>query len=181
MEEFLEMVRVLDQEIKREKKTQYRKEVLIMKLILRAVLMNIAVLLVISSCATITEGPEGPSFSLGRKEPSSGGELRLLSVDVPQSGNLSADVEYWATINFEADHKPEIRRACFNFSGDGQSCVDVQAKDVTYTLHPHFRVPIHVPVGTKRIDCYAEYIRDGETHRTNTITYHIIIMKKPEE
>ena len=72
-----------------------------MKLILKAVLMNIAVLLVISSCATITEGPEGPSFSLGRQHISSGrgnisnrGELRLLSVDVPQSGNLSSNVEY---------------------------------------------------------------------------------------
>jgi len=151
-----------------------------MKLILKAVLMNIAVLLVISSCATITEGPEGPSFSLGRKEPSSGNELRLLSVDVPQSGNLSADVEYWTTINFEADHKPEIRRACFNFSGDGQSCVDVHAKDVTYGSHTYFRVPIHVPVGTKRIDSYAEYIRDGKTHRTNTVTYYVIVLK-PEE
>ena len=151
-----------------------------MKLILKAVLMDIAVLLVISSCATITEGPEGPSFSLGRKEPSSRDELRLLSVDVPQSGNLSANVEYWTTINFEADHKPEIRRACFNFSGDGQSCVDVQAKDVTYGSHTYFRVPIHVPVGTKRIDSYAEYIRDGKTYRTNTVTYYVIVLK-PEE
>ena len=159
-----------------------------MKLILKAVLMNIVVLLVISSCATITEGPEGPSFSLGRQNIYSGrgnissrGELRLLSVDVPQVGDLSANVEYWATINFEADPKPEIRRACFNFSGGGQSCVDVQAKDVTYGVHSYFRLPIHVPVGSKRIDCYAEYIRDGKTHRTNTVTYYVIVLKKLEE
>jgi catechol 2,3-dioxygenase-like lactoylglutathione lyase family enzyme len=138
-------------------------------------------LLVISSCANITEGPEGTSFSLGTKEPSSERELRLLSVDVAQGGNLSANVEYWATINFEADPKPEIRRACFNFSGDGQTCVDVQAKDVTYGSHAYFRVPIHVPVGSKRIDCYAEYIRDGKTRRTNTVTYYVIVLKKPEE
>ena len=152
-----------------------------MKLIFKAVLMSIAVLLVISSCATITEGPEGTHLSLGKKEPSSGGELRLLSVDVPQSGNLSANVEYWTTINFEADPRPEIRRACFNFSGDGQSCVDVKAKDVTYGSHAYFRVPIHVPLGTKRIDCYAEYIRDGKTQRTNTVTYYVVVLKKPEE
>jgi hypothetical protein len=151
-----------------------------MKLILKAVLLSIAVLLLISSYATITEGPEGASFSFGGKQPS-GVEFRLLSMDIPQSGNLSASVEYWTTINFEADPKPEIRRACFNFSGDSQSCVDVQAKDVTYGLHPRFRVPIHVPVGTKRIDCYVEYIREGKTHRTNTVTYYIIVMKKPEE
>ena len=146
-----------------------------------AVLMGVAVLLVISSWATITEGQGGLSFPFGGGEPYRGVELRLLSMEVPQSWNLSANVESWATINFETDLKPEIRRACFNFSGDGQSCVDVQAKDVTYRSHPRFRVPIHVPVGTKRIDCYAEYILDGNPHQTNTITYYVIVLKKPEE
>jgi hypothetical protein len=153
-----------------------------MKSMLIAVLMGVAALLVISSCATITMGPEGSSISLGKKElPSRAGELRLLSVDVPQTGNLSPNVEYWTTINFETDPKPEISRACFNFSGDGQSCVDVQAKNVTYGPRAYFRVPIRVPVGSKRIDCYAEYIRDGKTHRTNTVTYYAIVLKKPEE
>jgi len=150
-----------------------------MKLLLKAVLMNIAVSLVISSWATITEGQE-PYFSrsLG-KEPFS--VLKLLSMDIPLSWNLSTNIEYWATINFEAVRNPKINRACFNFSGGSQSCVDVQAKDVTYASHPYFRVPIRVPAGTKRIDCYAEYIRDGKTQRTNTVTYYVIILKKPEE
>jgi hypothetical protein len=147
-----------------------------------AVLMGVAVLSVISSCGTITTGPEGSSISIGKKEPpSSADELRLLSVDVPQSGNLSANVEYWTTVNFVADRKPKILRACFNFSGDGQSCVDVQEKDVTYGSRTYFRVPIHVPAGSKRIDCYAEYIRDGKTQRTNTVTYYVIVLKEPEE
>jgi len=154
-----------------------------MKLILKVVLTNIAVFLVISSFATITEG-QNFSLPLGKDEPFnplSRGGLRLLSVNIPQSWDFSADVEYWTTINFEADPKPEISRACFNFSGGGQSCVDVKAKDVTYGSHPFFRVPIHVPVGTKRIDCYAEYIQDRETKRTNTVTYHVIVLKRPEE
>jgi hypothetical protein len=152
-----------------------------MKLILKVVLTNIAVFSVISSFATITEG-QNFSLPLGDKSfnPYRRG-VRLLSMDVPQSWNLSANVEYWTTIKFEADFKAEIRRACFDFSGDGQSCVDVQAKDVTYGSHPYFRVPIHVPVGTKRIDCYAEYIQDRETNRTNTVTYHVIVLKRPEE
>jgi hypothetical protein len=154
---------------------------LVTKLILKAVLMNIAVLLVISSWATITEGQEVYFNWFSGKEPSSVGELKILSMDVPISGNVSASVEYWATIHFEATPEPEIHRACFNFSGGGQSCVDVQAKDVKYRSHSYFRVPIHVPVGTKRIDCYAEYIRDGKTYRTNTVTYHVIVLKKPEE
>ncbi len=149
-----------------------------MKLLLKAVLMNIAILLVISSWATITEG-QVPYFNwtLGKESPSEG-ELKLLSLDIPQTGNPSADVEYWATIKFDAGFKPEIRRACFNFSGGRQSCVDVEAKDVT---SGHFRVPIHIPVGSKRIDCYAEYIQDKKTRRTNTVTYYVIILKKPEE
>ena len=147
-----------------------------MKLLLKAFLMNIAVLLVISSWATITEGQEGYfNWTLG-KEPPSVGELKLLSIDIPQSWNLSTNIEYWTTINFEADRNPKIDRACFNFSGGSQSCVDVQAKDVTYASHPYFRVPIHVPVGTKRIDCYAEYIRNGKTQRTNTVTYNVIML-----
>jgi len=158
------------------------RDFVVMKLMLIAVLVGVAVLLVISSCATITMGPEGSSISLGKKEPlPSADELRLLSVDVPQSGNLSAKVEYWTTINFVADREPKILRACFNFSGDGQSCVDVQVKNVKYGSHTYFRVPIHVPVNSKRIDCYAEYIRDGKTHRTNTVTYYVIVLKEPEK
>ncbi len=142
-------------------------------------LISVAVLLVISSFTTVTEGFEGSTL-FRSKEPSSTHDLKLLSVDVPQSGNLSPDIAYWTTIHFEADLKPEIRRACFRFSGGGPSCVDVQAKDVTYGSHPYFRVLIYVPAGSKRIDCYAEYIREGKTHRTNTVTYRVIVMK-PEE
>ncbi len=143
--------------------------------------LSIAVLLVIPSWATITEGQE-PYFNWEfRKGAPSGGELKLLSMDIPQTWDLSTNVEYWATIKFEVDRNPEIHRACFKFSGGGQSCVDVQPKDVRYPSHSDFRVPIRVPPGTKRIDCYAEYIRDGKAKRTNTITYHIIILKKPEE
>jgi hypothetical protein len=149
-----------------------------MKLILKALLMNMAVLLIISSWATITEGQESYFNWEFKKEPPSGGELKLLGMDIPQTWNTSADVKYWATIKFDAGFKPEIRRACFNFSGSRQSCVDVEAKDVTSR---HFRVPIHVPVGTKRIDCYAEYIQGGKTRRTNTVTYYVITLKKPEE
>ncbi len=150
-----------------------------MKSVSAHVLITVAVFFVVSSLATLTEGEEGSSL-FRSKEPSSTYTLRLLSVDVPQSGNLSPNIAYWTTIHFEADLKPEIRRACFNFSGGSQTCVDVQAKDVIYGSHPYFRVPIRVPAGSKRIDCYAEYIRDGKTQRTNTVTYRVIVMKSQE-
>ena len=152
-----------------------------MKLLLKAVLMNIAVLLVIAPWATITEGLEGYYDWKTGQEPPGVVELKLLSMDIPQSWTLSTDIEYWAMIKFETDRSPKIQRACFNFSGGSESCVDVQAKDVRYSSHSYFRVPIHIPVGTKRVDCYAEYIQEGKTRRTNTVTYTIIVLKKPEE
>ncbi len=146
-----------------------------MKLLLKAVLMNIAVFLVISSFATVWSGWDLP---IGGRTVPIGEHVRLVSMDIPQTWTPSADVKYWATIKYDAGFKPEIRRACFNFSGGRQSCVDVEAKDVT---SGHFRVPIQVPVGSKRIDCFAEYVRDGKISQTNTITYYVITLKKPEE
>ena len=148
---------------------------------LSIVFMSVPVLLVIFSCASVTPGPEGLSFSLGKNGPPIADDLELLSIDVPHSGNLSANVEYWATIDFVVRSKIEISKACFNFSGDGQNCIDIQAKDVIYGSHTYFRVPIHVPAGSKRIDCYVEYIRDETAKRTNAVSYYVIVLKTPEK
>ena len=89
-----------------------------MKKVLTLILMTVAILLAISSCATVSKEPLGP------------GELRLLSMDVSENGNLKTSVAYWVSVNFQADGRPEIRRACFSWSGDGPYCVRV--KDVKY-------------------------------------------------
>jgi hypothetical protein len=74
-----------------------------MKLLLKAAMINIAFWSVISSWTMMTEGQE-PYFNwTSGKEPSS--VLKLLSVDIPHSWNFSADIEYWATVNFEANGK----------------------------------------------------------------------------
>ncbi len=138
-------------------------------------LIIVGLFLVISSFATVTQGQEGSSL-FRSKEPAGGSTVKLLSVDVPQSGNLSPDIGYWTTVHFESNLKPEIRKACFSFSGGGKTCVDVQAKDIIYGDRPYFRVLLRVPGGSKRIDCYAEYVRDGRTRRTNTVTYRIIAL-----
>ncbi len=149
---------------------------MVTRVVLKIILMSTAILLIISP--RITEALE-PYFNWEfRKEPPTGNELKLISLDIPQTRTTSADVKYWATIRFDAGFKPQIRRTCFNFSGSRESCVDVEAKDVT---SKYFRVPIHIPVGSKRVDCYAEYTRDGKISRTNVITYYLIILKEPEE
>jgi hypothetical protein len=132
-----------------------------MKNVLPVVLMSIAVLLITSSCATVPKQPLGQ------------GEMRLLGIDVPQGGNVSANVEYWVTLNFAAAGNPQISKACFKFLGDSLDCVDVTQRYVTYGPRPNFRVPLLIPKGQGALDCYAEYIRNGETQRTNTVSTFI--------
>jgi hypothetical protein len=55
-----------------------------------------AVLLGISSCATVPA------------KPLSTGELRLLSMSVPEKENIKVHFPFVVNINFEADGNPEI-------------------------------------------------------------------------
>ena len=104
------------------------------------------------------------------KGPLGEGELRLLSIQVPDNGTLIVSMQYWVTIHSEADGTPEIKRACFTWSGDGPYCANVNVKSVTHTLsHANFQVPIKTPYGSNRLECYVEYIRDGKRVRTNSV------------
>ena len=132
-----------------------------MKLILKAVLMNIAVLLVISSCATVPK-PLAP------------GELRLLSMHVPEDEKIKVNTPFGVIINFEADGEPEIRTACFYFSGDGPHCYKVT--DVIYGSPGTIKIQIHTKdVGSSHLECYVGYIRDGKIQPTNVISTHFSI------
>ena len=126
-----------------------------MKGVSTLILMTVAILLGISSCATVS------------KEPLETGELRLLSMDVPENGNLRTGLVYRVRVYFQADGKPEIRRACFSWSGDGPYCV--LAKDVNYGSDAYVEVPIYAHLGQNRLECYVEYVRDGKIRRTNTV------------
>ena len=126
-----------------------------MKGVLALILMTVAILFAISSCATVS------------KEPLGLGELRLLSMDVPENGNLRTGLVYRVRVYFQADGKPEIRRACFSWPGDGPYCVSV--KDVEHGSDAYAEVPIYARLGQNRLECYVEYVRDGKTRRTNTV------------
>ena len=132
-----------------------------MKNFLPVVLTSIAVLLIISSCATVPKQPLGA------------GEMRLLSMDVPERGDVQANIEHWIILNFAAAGNPKISRACFQFLDDSLECVDVGQGYVTYGPRANFRVPFLIPKGQGILACYAEYIRNGETQRTNTVSSFI--------
>ena len=121
-----------------------------MKRVLTPILLSVVILLAISSCATVPKGG-----------------LRLLSIDVQEGERLKTNLQYWARIDFEADGNPEIRRACFFWSGDGPYCVNV--KNVEYGSFAHFLVPLNARPGSDSLQCYVEYIRDGEIQRSNAV------------
>jgi hypothetical protein len=131
-----------------------------MRSILLTVLLGGVVLLIASSCATVP------------KEPLASGEVRLLSIDVLGSG-IEANASFAVNIFFEAAGNPEIKRTCFYESGEEPSCFDVSY--LTLGTKRAFQVYLPgVSVGSHRVECYAEYIRDGETRKTNVVFIQIL-------
>jgi len=125
---------------------------------LLTVLLGGVVLLIASSCATVP------------REPLASGEVRLLSMDVLGSG-IEANASFAVNIFFEAAGKPEIKRACFYESGEGPYCFDV-SNGSYLTLGTKRAFQVYLPgvnVGSHRVECYAEYIRDGEARKTNVV------------
>jgi hypothetical protein len=132
-----------------------------MKSILVAILVGGVVLSVLSSCATVP------------KEPLGSGEVRLLSVDVPGAG-IKANTSFAVNIFFEAVANQQIQRACFYESGEEPYCFDVTYG--TFGTKKFFQVRLPgMNSGSHRVECYAEYIRDGETRKTNVIATQISV------
>jgi hypothetical protein len=63
-------------------------------------------------------------------EPLASGEVKLLKVEVPHEAGIRKNMPFLVNINFEADGRPEIKIACFYWSGDGPYCFKV--RDVDY-------------------------------------------------
>jgi hypothetical protein len=127
-----------------------------------AVLMGVVIMLLVFSCATVPSGPLSP------------GEVRLISMYVPHPEGIRENFPFVLIINFEADGKPEIKRACFYWSGDGPSCFKVI--DVDYGSPGTIRVePLARRAGSYVLETYVQYIRDGKTQQTKAIRSSIII------
>ena len=127
-----------------------------MRSILLTILSGGIVLIGASSCATVP------------KEPLSTGELRLLSVSVPEKEKIKAHSPFVVNIEFEAEGNPEIKEACFYFSGDGPQCFNV--RDESYGLERNIRLQIYSKnPGSRLLECYVVYIQDGKVQRTNVV------------
>ena len=134
-----------------------------MRTVLIIILLGGIVLLGVSSCATVP------------KEPLASGEVRLLSIGVPGTV-IFKETSFPVNVFFEAVGNPQIKRTCFSESGEEPYCFD--ASDVSYfTLATKRAFRVYLPglnVGSHRVECYVEYIRDGETRKTNVVFTQII-------
>ena len=127
------------------------------------VLIGGIVILLISSCATVS------------KEPIASGELRLLSMQVPMKEDIKVNFSFEVNIKFEADGKPEIRTACFSFSGDGPYCYKVT--DVDYGSPGTIKVQVRAKnSGSHSLESYVYYIKDGKSQPTNVVGSQIRVI-----
>ena len=127
------------------------------------VLAGIAILSLVLSCATMP------------MEPLAAGEIRLLSIDALGAG-IEANASFAVNVFFEVAGNLEVKRVCFYESGEEPYCFETSnVSHVTLGMKRAFQVYLPgIKVGPHRMECYAEYIRDGETRKTNVIFTEII-------
>ena len=133
-----------------------------MRSILTTILLGGIVLLGASACATMS------------KRPLTSGEVRLLSIDVVGAG-VEGNSSFPVNVFFESAGKPAIKRACFYEPGEKPFCFEVS--DISYlTLGTKKAFHVYLPgldIGSHRVECYAQYIREGETRKTNVVSTYI--------
>lgn len=128
-----------------------------------AVFIGGVVILSISSCATVPT------------EPLASRELRLLSMQVPMKEDIRVNFPFVVNINFEANGKPEIRTACFSFSGDGPYCYKVT--DVNYGPPGAIKVQVRAKnSGSYALESYVYYTKDGKVQPTNVVSSQIRVL-----
>ncbi len=133
-----------------------------MRSILIVILLG-PVVLSISSCANVPI------------EPLALGEVRLLNMQLTVREETRLNFPFMVNINFEADGNPEIRTACFYFSGDGPYCFKVA--DVNYGSPGTIKVQIRAKnSGSQALESYVYYIRDGKVQPSNVVNCNIRVM-----
>ena len=113
---------------------------------------------IVSACASVPIGPLTP------------GELRLLKIKAPD--RIRAGDPYEVVITCEADGAPEIRRACFFWSGatlrEGPYCFPIAGirpgATRTFTVNLRTRNP-----RIYTLEGYAEYLRGGRIEKSNEV------------
>ena len=124
-----------------------------------------AVLLGVTSCATAPTKPLAP------------GEMRLMSVRLPEKEEVRLHYPFTVNIRFEAEGEPEIRSACFLFSWDGPHCF--KPADIDYGPIGTIRVKVHTQnAGARLLQCYVLYTLNGKVLQTNEVETYLELIQK---
>ncbi len=117
--------------------------------------IGIAVLLLVSSCATT--------------EPLHEGELRLLRMQVPENGNLRIGHDYKFGFTFESDGSAEIIRVVCTCANEVPRVYKPQ--DVRYgAKRGDFSLWLGACIGdSQRLTCHADYVSGGKRQRSNSV------------
>ena len=119
-------------------------------------LVGIAVLFLVSSCATT--------------EPLREGELRLLKINVPENGNLRIGHDYKFGFTFESDGSAEIVRVVCTCASEVPRVYKPQ--DVRYgSKTGNFSLWLFACTGeSQRLTCHADYVSGGKRQRSNSVS-----------
>jgi len=137
-----------------------------MKSMILGALIGTTFLLMVSSCATVPTEPPAP------------GEVKLLGIEFQKFGDIRAKFSSVVNINFEADGRPEMTRACFHWASDGPFCYMVT--NVNYgwgTIKVDLPIPPFISSGSYTLKSYVLYIRDGKQLRTNIVGTQVYVTK----
>ncbi len=117
-------------------------------------LIGVAVLFLISSCAST--------------EPLREGELRLLRMYVPENGNLRIGHDYRFGFTFESDGSVEITRVVCTCANE---VPHAYKPDVRYlSKGGDFSLWLSACTGeSQRLTCHADYVSGGKRQRSNSI------------
>ena len=123
-----------------------------------------AIFLLVSSCATVPT------------EPLASGEMRLLSMEIPQKEDIRESLPFLVNIRFEADGRPEMVTACFFWSGGGPYCSKIA--DVTYGSPGIIRVQLRPrSAGLIALEGYVVYKKEGKTETTNPVSERLRVIR----
>jgi len=135
-----------------------------MRSALAFILVGLALLLTISSCATTS----------AEREPLGPGEIRLIGANFPEFGGIKKNVKYPVDIKFEADGRPEVTRVCVNWNVYNAGCGPLL--DINYGTGV-LRADVPTPMdGLYMFRAYVYYTRHEISVRSNAVEIPVTIV-----
>jgi hypothetical protein len=107
----------------------------------------------------------------------SSGDLKLLKINVPEAKSIRVNSPYVVYITFESVGRPEIKDACFTWSGDGPHCFKVT--DLYYGSPSTMKIQlVNSYPGTFILEAFVLYHKHDGMGRTNVVSTPIQVFPR---